>query len=208
MKRAERRKRQQRFSGCSRKNIFFTSDDVQPGAAHTPLLDNKACSLNIFLLNKSEELHGGLVMRVVLQRSKEAKVTVNGEVTGQITSGLVLLVGVTHDDNEADAAYLADKIVNLRIFEDEQGKMNLSLLDVGGEILSISQFTLYGDCRKGRRPSFIEAARPEQAVKIYDVFNRLLSEKGVKVETGIFGAMMDVQLVNDGPVTLIIESKH
>ncbi|MBL4951276.1 D-aminoacyl-tRNA deacylase [Neobacillus sp. OS1-32] len=146
-------------------------------------------------------------MRVVLQRSKEAKVTVNGEVTGQITKGLVLLVGVTHDDTEEDAAYLADKIVNLRIFEDENEKMNLSLLDVGGEILSVSQFTLYGDSSKGRRPSFIDAARPDHAVKLYDTFNRLLREKGVTVETGVFGAMMDVQLTNDGPVTLIVESK-
>ncbi|MCM3568434.1 D-aminoacyl-tRNA deacylase [Neobacillus mesonae] len=147
-------------------------------------------------------------MRIVLQRSKEAKVTVNGEITGQITKGLVLLVGVTHDDREEDAAYLADKIPNLRIFEDKNEKMNLSLLDVGGEILSVSQFTLYGDTRKGRRPSFIEAARPEQAIQIYDTFNRLLREKGIKVETGIFGAMMDVQLTNDGPVTLIVESKN
>lgn len=146
-------------------------------------------------------------MRVVLQRSKEAKVTVNGEVTGQITKGLVLLVGVTHDDIEEDAAYLADKIVNLRIFEDENEKMNLSLLDVGGEILSVSQFTLYGDSSKGRRPSFIDAARPDHAVKLYDTFNRLLRDKGVTVETGVFGAMMDVQLTNDGPVTLIVESK-
>ena len=120
---------------------------------------------------------------------------------------MVLLVGVTHDDNEEDAAYLADKIVNLRIFEDEAEKMNLSLNDVGGQILSVSQFTLYGDCRKGRRPNFMEAAKPEHAVKIYDAFNRMLREKGVHVETGRFGAMMDVALVNDGPVTLIIESK-
>lgn len=146
-------------------------------------------------------------MRVVVQRSKAASVTVAGEVTGKITSGLVLLVGVTHSDTEEDAAYLADKIVNLRIFEDEAEKMNLSLMDVGGQILSISQFTLYGDCRKGRRPNFMEAARPEQAIKIYDAFNEFLKEKGVHVETGRFGAMMDVALVNDGPVTLIVESK-
>ena len=146
-------------------------------------------------------------MRVVVQRSKAASVTVAGEVTGQITNGLVLLVGVTHDDNEEDAAYLAEKIVNLRIFEDEAEKMNLSLQDVGGQILSVSQFTLYGDCRKGRRPNFMEAAKPEHAVKIYEAFNRMLREKGVHVETGRFGAMMDVALVNDGPVTLIVESK-
>ncbi|WP_312473984.1 D-aminoacyl-tRNA deacylase [Neobacillus sp.] len=146
-------------------------------------------------------------MRVVVQRSKGAKVTVNGEVTGQISKGLVLLVGVTHEDKEEDAAYLADKIANLRIFEDADEKMNLSLLDVGGEILSVSQFTLYGDCRKGRRPNFMDAAKPEQALELYDAFNRLLREKGIQVETGIFGAMMDVELTNDGPVTLILENK-
>jgi D-aminoacyl-tRNA deacylase len=146
-------------------------------------------------------------MRVVVQRSKNAKVTVNGEITGQISKGLVLLVGVTHEDKEEDAVFLADKIANLRIFEDDAGKMNLSLLDVGGEILSVSQFTLYGDCRKGRRPNFMEAARPEQANQLYERFNSLLREKDIKVETGIFGAMMDVELINDGPVTLIVESK-
>ncbi|MFJ5758142.1 D-aminoacyl-tRNA deacylase [Neobacillus sp. NPDC093182] len=146
-------------------------------------------------------------MRVVVQRSKKAKVTVNEEITGQISKGLVLLVGVTHQDTEEDAAFLADKIANLRIFEDDGGKMNLSLLDVDGEILSVSQFTLYGDCRKGRRPNFMEAARPEQANQLYERFNGLLREKGIKVETGIFGAMMDVELINDGPVTLIVESK-
>jgi D-aminoacyl-tRNA deacylase len=146
-------------------------------------------------------------MRVVVQRSKQASVTVGGEVTGQITKGLVLLVGVTHADKEEDAVYLADKIVNLRIFEDADEKMNLSLVDVGGEILSVSQFTLYGDCRKGRRPNFMDAARPDQAVQLYDFFNSLLREKGIRVETGIFGAMMDVELINDGPVTLIVESK-
>jgi D-aminoacyl-tRNA deacylase len=146
-------------------------------------------------------------MRVVVQRSKEASVTVDGEVTGQITKGLVLLVGVTHTDKEEDAVYLADKIANLRIFEDADEKMNFSLMDVGGEILSVSQFTLYGDCRKGRRPNFMDAARPDQAVQIYEAFNSLLREKGIRVETGIFGAMMDVQLINDGPVTLIVDSK-
>ncbi|QIZ10036.1 D-tyrosyl-tRNA(Tyr) deacylase [Priestia megaterium] len=146
-------------------------------------------------------------MRVVVQRSKGASVTVGGEVTGQITKGLVLLVGITHADKEEDAIYLADKIVNLRIFEDADEKMNLSLLDVGGEILSVSQFTLYGDCRKGRRPNFMDAARPDQAVQLYKLLNSLLREKGIRVETGIFGAMMDVELINDGPVTLILESK-
>lgn len=146
-------------------------------------------------------------MRVVVQRSKKASVTVEGEITGQISWGLVLLVGVTHEDTNKDAIYLADKIVNLRIFEDENEKMNLALMDVGGQILSVSQFTLYGDCRKGRRPNFMEAAKPEHAVQIYENFNQILREKGIQVETGQFGAMMDVALTNDGPVTLILESK-
>lgn len=146
-------------------------------------------------------------MRIVVQRSKQATVTVNEKTVGEIDSGLVLLVGITHDDTEEDARYLADKIVNLRIFEDESGKMNDSLLDVGGSILSISQFTLYGDCRKGRRPNFMGAAKPEQAESLYNYFNRLLMEKNIKVETGEFGAMMDVSLINDGPVTLIVDSK-
>ena len=147
-------------------------------------------------------------MKVVLQRSREASVVVNGETVGAISSGLVLLVGITHEDKEEDCRYLADKIVHLRIFEDENMKMNHSLLDVGGEILSISQFTLYGDCRKGRRPNFMAAAKPDEAEKLYEVFNEMLREKGLKVETGKFGAMMDVKLINDGPVTLILESKN
>ncbi|MDM5221824.1 D-aminoacyl-tRNA deacylase [Peribacillus sp. RS7] len=146
-------------------------------------------------------------MRVVLQRSKAAKVVVADQVIGQIDSGLVLLVGITHGDTIDDAVYLADKIVNLRIFEDENEKMNHSLLDVGGSILSVSQFTLYGDCRKGRRPNFMDAARPEEANELYEAFNEELRKKGVHTETGQFGAMMDVQLTNDGPVTLILESK-
>lgn len=146
-------------------------------------------------------------MRVVVQRSKEATVTVDGQTIGQITKGFVLLVGITHGDTTEDAKYLAEKIVNLRVFEDQEGKMNLSLSQVEGEILSISQFTLYGDCRKGRRPNFMEAAHPDHASVIYDQFNQLLRDQGVKVETGQFGAMMDVALINDGPVTLIVESK-
>ncbi|MDP4163439.1 MAG: D-aminoacyl-tRNA deacylase [Bacillota bacterium] len=147
-------------------------------------------------------------MRIVVQRSKKASVTVDGKMIGQIAKGLVLLVGITHDDNEKDIAFLADKIANLRIFEDDAEKMNFSLLDVGGEILSVSQFTLYGDCRKGRRPNFMEAARPEIAEKLYDTFNAALRQKGIIVETGKFGAMMDVELINDGPVTLIIDSRN
>jgi len=144
-------------------------------------------------------------MRIVLQRSKKASVTVDGQIVGAIDKGLVLLVGVTHEDTEETARFLADKVVNLRIFEDEDGKMNHSLLDVGGSILSVSQFTLYGDCRKGRRPNFMDAARPDHATEIYNLFNEELKKKNVAVETGVFGAMMDVQLVNDGPVTLILE---
>ncbi|WNQ13010.1 D-aminoacyl-tRNA deacylase [Paenibacillus aurantius] len=146
-------------------------------------------------------------MRVVVQRSKAASVTVDGEVTGSIEQGLVVLVGITHEDTEQDARYLADKVAGLRIFEDDSEKMNLSVRDIGGQILSVSQFTLYGDCRKGKRPNFMAAARPAQAEELYERFNGLLRETGLMVETGVFGAMMDVQLVNWGPVTLIIDSK-
>ncbi len=145
-------------------------------------------------------------MKIVVQRTREASVTVDGEIVGKIPFGYMLLVGITHEDTAKEADFLADKIANLRIFEDENEKMNLSLMDVGGQILSVSQFTLYGDCRKGRRPSFSQAARPEQAEQLYNYFNEKLAEKGIHVETGKFGAMMDVSLVNDGPVTLIIES--
>ncbi len=148
------------------------------------------------------------MMKAVVQRSKHASVTVNDEVTGEIDSGLVVLLGVTQEDTEKDAAYLADKIVNLRIFEDDSEKMNLSLKDLGGALLSISQFTLYGDCRKGRRPNFMKAAKPDKAKALYERFNEFVMDKGVEVQTGVFGAMMDVQLTNDGPVTLIIDSKE
>lgn len=146
-------------------------------------------------------------MKVVIQRAKHAKVTVEDNVVGEIDEGVMVLVGITHDDTEADADYLAEKIVNLRIFEDKAGKMNHSLLDVNGQVLSVSQFTLYGDCRKGRRPNYMNAAKPDYANDIYEIFNTKLREKGLHVETGIFGAMMDVQFTNVGPVTLIVESK-
>lgn len=126
-------------------------------------------------------------MRVVVQRCKEAKVTVDGTVIGSIGQGLMLLVGITHEDTEKEAAYLADKIAGLRIFEDDEGKMNRSVTDIGGAILSVSQFTLYGDCRKGKRPSFIAAARPETAEPLYERFNALLRDKGLVVETGSSG---------------------
>ncbi|WP_240414329.1 D-aminoacyl-tRNA deacylase [Paenibacillus periandrae] len=146
-------------------------------------------------------------MRIVVQRSKQASVVVDGVTVGSIRNGLVLLVGVTHEDTEQDARYAAEKISGLRIFEDETGKMNLSITETAGQILSVSQFTLYGDCRKGRRPNFMAAARPEQAEPLYEQFNEHLRRLGLQVETGVFGAMMDVALVNDGPVTLIIESR-
>ncbi|MGX4766812.1 D-aminoacyl-tRNA deacylase [Bacillus mojavensis] len=146
-------------------------------------------------------------MKLVVQRVTEASVTVDGDVIGQIGQGIMVLVGITHDDTEEDAAYLAEKVVNLRIFDDSDGKMNLSLLDTGGEVLSVSQFTLYGDTRKGRRPNYMNAAKPDKALGLYEKWNDLLREKGIKVETGKFGAMMDVKLTNSGPVTLIMDSK-
>lgn len=145
-------------------------------------------------------------MRVVLQRAKEADVTVDNKKVGEIEHGLVCLVGFTEGDGPEAIAYMAEKLVHLRIFEDDAGKMNRSLLDVGGAILSVSQFTLYGDCRKGRRPNFMAAARPEVAEELYNAFNEKLRSYNVQVETGIFGAMMEVKLINDGPVTLILES--
>lgn len=146
-------------------------------------------------------------MRVVVQRCKDAKVTVDKAVTGEIGKGLMLLVGVTHEDTEKDAKYLADKIAGLRIFEDDAGKMNYSVTETEGAILSVSQFTLYGDCRKGRRPNFMGAAAPAEAERLYDYFNQELRAAGLQVETGVFGAMMDVSLTNWGPVTLILDSR-
>lgn len=145
-------------------------------------------------------------MRAVLQRVKEAKVTVEGEVVGEIQGGLLVLLGVGKGDGEAEATLLARKMSGLRIFRDAEGKMNLSILDSGGAMLVVSQFTLFGDCRKGRRPSFNKAARPEQAIPLYEFFCEALREMGLHVETGRFGAMMDVQLINDGPVTIWLDS--
>ncbi|GAF65891.1 D-tyrosyl-tRNA(Tyr) deacylase [Bacillus sp. TS-2] len=146
-------------------------------------------------------------MKIVLQRVKNAHVKVDETIVGEIQAGVLLLVGITHDDTEEDISYLVDKVANLRIFNDESGKLNLSLLDIQGQVLSVSQFTLYGDCRKGRRPNFMNAAKPDIAKKLYDDFNEKLKEKGLTVQTGQFGEMMDVSLLNDGPVTLILESK-
>ena len=147
-------------------------------------------------------------MRVVIQRCKRARVTVEGKVTGEIGPGLMVLVGVTHEDTEKDAKFLADKVAGLRIFEDEDGKMNRSVTDAGGSVLSVSQFTLYGDARKGRRPSFIAAAGPEQAEGLYETFNALVRANGLEVQTGVFGADMDVELVNAGPVTILLDSRE
>jgi D-tyrosyl-tRNA(Tyr) deacylase len=146
-------------------------------------------------------------MRAVVQRVKESSVTVDGNIVGKIGAGLLVLLGIAKSDTIQDIDYLTDKIINLRIFEDENGKMNRSVLDTGGEMLVVSQFTLLGDCRKGRRPSYTEAAEPEKANELYEIFAETARGKGIKVETGIFRAMMDVSLVNDGPVTLIVESK-
>lgn len=145
-------------------------------------------------------------MRVVIQRVSEARVVVEGQTVGQIEQGLVVLLGVGKGDSPQDAAYLARKIANLRIFTDPQGKMNLGLGEVGGEVLVVSQFTLYGDARGGNRPSFTQAAAPDDGKRLYNQFCDLLSQQGVHVETGVFQAHMEVHLVNDGPVTLWLDS--
>ena len=144
-------------------------------------------------------------MRAVLQRVTRARVTIDGEEVGAIGPGLLVLLGVTHADTAAEARWLAEKAVGLRVFNDADGKMNLGVTDVGGSVLVVSQFTLYGDAQKGRRPSFIDAARPEQAEPLYEAFVTAVRAQGVPVATGRFGAMMQVELVNDGPVTIILE---
>jgi D-tyrosyl-tRNA(Tyr) deacylase len=146
-------------------------------------------------------------MRAVLQRVSRASVTVGGELVGQIGRGILVLLGVEPDDTEDDARQLADKTIVLRIFDDSDGKMNLSLEEIGGSLLVVSQFTLLGDCRKGRRPSFIGAAPPELAEKLYNTFIGAVGSKGFPVATGRFRAMMDVELINDGPVTLLLDSR-
>jgi len=146
-------------------------------------------------------------MRAVVQRVKKASVTVGERLTGSIEKGLLVFLGIEDTDTEKDCAYIADKVLGLRIFEDEDEKMNLSVQDVGGSVLMVSQFTLYGDARKGKRPSFIKAARPEQAIPLYEKTIEMLRES-VPVETGEFQAMMDVSLINDGPVTILLESKR
>lgn len=147
-------------------------------------------------------------MRAVLTRVSSASVTVDGQTVGRIGRGFLILLGVGRDDTEAQCVKLADKLTGLRIFDDENDKMNLSLTDVGGEILVISQFTLYGSCRKGRRPEYLAAARPETAIPLYEMFVQLCRDKGFHTETGIFGADMQVESVNSGPVTLIVDTDN
>lgn len=147
-------------------------------------------------------------MRLVVQRVSQSSVKIDNEVVGAIDKGYMVLVGITNSDNEEIVDKMIDKLINLRVFEDKNDKLNLSLLDVGGSILSISQFTLYANCKKGRRPSFIEAAKPDISSPLYDYFNNRLIEKGIHVEKGVFGAMMHVSLVNDGPVTIILDSEE
>ena len=146
-------------------------------------------------------------MRACVQRVTSGSVTVDGEVIGKIAAGLVVLLGVGPDDDDNDVRFMADKLTQLRIFEDAEEKMNLSLIDTGGAMLVVSQFTLMGDCRKGRRPSFVAAARPEQANELYEQFVAEVKSRGVEVATGKFQAMMKVELVNDGPVTMLVDSK-
>ena len=145
-------------------------------------------------------------LRAVVQRVSQGSVLVDGEVAGAVERGLVVLLGVSVDDALEDALYLADKIAHLRVFDDESGKMNLSLVDTGGGILSVSQFTLFGDCRKGRRPNYMGAAGPEDALSLYQAFNEALRSKDITVATGVFGAHMVLQITNDGPVTIILDS--
>ena len=146
-------------------------------------------------------------MRAVVQRVKEADVSVDNQITGSINKGLMVLLGVEEGDTEADAVYMADKITGLRIFEDEEGKMNLSVKDVGGDVLAVSQFTLLGDVRKGKRPSFSKAARPDEANRLYRHFIDLVEERDVKTQEGVFQAEMLVRIYNDGPVTILLDSK-
>jgi D-tyrosyl-tRNA(Tyr) deacylase len=166
------------------------------------MLDCRAA--NSYKLN---EYAGPKIMRVVVQRVSRASVTVDGAVVGKIEKGLLVLLGVATGDDDAAAEYLAGKVAGVRVFDDENGNMNLALADVGGEVLVVSQFTLYGDMRRGKRPSFDRAARPEEAKRLYEYFIARIRAAGLKCETGTFQAMMDVELVNDGPVTILIDSE-
>lgn len=146
-------------------------------------------------------------MRAVVQRVRESRVDVDGKTVGRIEAGLNVLLGVESGDTDKDLTWMVDKVLNLRVFADEAGKMNLSLLDVGGEMLVVSQFTLLGDCRKGRRPSYISAAQPQEAERLYQVFIERVRSRGINVAQGVFRAMMDVHIVNDGPVTILLDSR-
>ncbi|NLZ49599.1 MAG: D-tyrosyl-tRNA(Tyr) deacylase [Clostridiales bacterium] len=146
-------------------------------------------------------------MRAVVQRVTSSNVKVGGAIVGEIGKGIMVLIGISKDDTMEDIIYTKDKLINLRIFEDSEGKMNLSLKDIGGELLIVSQFTLYGDCRKGRRPNFMEALSGEEANKLYEAFVEECKKEELTVQTGVFGANMEVNIVNDGPVTLLIDSK-
>ena len=157
-------------------------------------------------LRTIKKIFRDIIMRAVIQRVNKSSVTVNDKIIAKIGSGLLVLLGITREDEKKDADYLAEKILNLRIFEDENAKMNRSLVETGGEMLVVSQFTLLGDCRKGRRPSFTNAASPDKAKELYEYFASQVKLKGVKLKTGKFRAIMAVSLINDGPVTLIVES--
>lgn len=146
-------------------------------------------------------------MRVVIQRSLESSVSVDNTITGEIKHGLVVLVGFTHTDTEKEIDYIVNKLINIRIFDDEDGVMNKSISDVGGSILSISQFTLYADTKKGRRPSYIEAMKPTEAIVLYELFNKKLRDNNINTQTGVFGADMIVKITNNGPVTIVMESE-
>ncbi len=147
-------------------------------------------------------------MRAVIQRVKEARVEVEGEVAGRIGEGILLFLGIRKDDTQDDIKYLVEKVLGLRMFDDDAGKMNLSITDVGEEILVVPQFTLYGDCRKGRRPSFDEAASPDMAERLYDIFVEEVKKRGINVQTGRFRAIMDIHLTNSGPVTILLDSRR
>lgn len=160
---------------------------------------------NKFIKNSKQEK--GVNMRLVLQRVKEGSVTIKQDVVGKIKQGYVVLVGICPTDTKEIIEAMVDKMVNLRVFSDENDKMNLSLLDIKGEVLSVSQFTLYADCRKGRRPGFTKAAKPDLAIPLYDYFNEIVKSKGIHLEQGVFGADMFVKIYNDGPVTIILDSE-
>ena len=173
-------------------------------AARSPRIPTNVCRTFMARIIRGARIPA---MRAVIQRVSRASVTVDGEGVGKIDRGLLVLLGVTHADTEASADYLAEKITGLRIFEDDAGKMNLSVTDVGGAILAVSQFTLYGDVRKGKRPSFDDAARPEEARKLYEYFVERIRGLGLRCEAGRFQEMMQVELVNDGPVTILLDSE-